>query len=120
MIAVNHITLTELEWVGVLICIREEIPSKLLADHKLPHDIEGVFVESNLRKNWLLSVSHHRLSQSDDEYFFHQVKKIIDIYSKFYDRYTLIGALVRALFFCNYLLKWTEKILLRILNVLKV
>ena len=50
MIAVNHITLTELEWVGVLICIREEIPSKLLADHKLPHDIEGIFVKSNLRK----------------------------------------------------------------------
>ena len=35
---------------GVLIYIREDIPSKLLADHKLPHDIEGIFVELNLRK----------------------------------------------------------------------
>ena len=26
----------------VLIYIREDIPSKLLADHKLPHDIEGI------------------------------------------------------------------------------
>ena len=25
---------------GVLIYIREDIPSKLLADHKLPHEIE--------------------------------------------------------------------------------
>ena len=35
---------------GVLIYIPEDIPSKLLADHKLPHDIEGIFVELNLRK----------------------------------------------------------------------
>ena len=39
---------------GVLIYIREDIPSKLLADHKLPHDTEGIFVELNLRKKkWL-------------------------------------------------------------------
>ena len=25
---------------GVLVYIREDIPSKLLADHKLPHEIE--------------------------------------------------------------------------------
>ena len=39
----------------VLPYIREDIPSKLLADHKLPHDIEGIFVELNLKKKkWLL------------------------------------------------------------------
>ena len=56
---------------GVLIYIREDIPSKLLADHKLPHDIEGIFVELNLRKKkWLLFGSYHPPSQSD-AYFFH-------------------------------------------------
>ena len=48
---------------GVLIYIREDIPSKLLADHKLPHDIEGIFVELNLRKKkWLLFGSYHPLA----------------------------------------------------------
>ena len=75
---------------GVLIYIREDIPSKLLADHKLPHDIEGIFVELNLRKKkWLLFGSYHPPSQSD-EYFFHQVKKGIDMYNKFYERFLLI------------------------------
>ena len=36
---------------GVLLYIREDIPSKLLADHKLPHDIEGVKSE---KKKWSL------------------------------------------------------------------
>ena len=76
---------------GVLIYIREDIPSKLLADHKLPHDIEGIFVELNLRKKkWLLFGSYHPPSQSD-EYFFHQVKKGLDMCSKFYERFMLIG-----------------------------
>ena len=35
---------------GILIFIGEDIPSQLLADHKLPHDTEGIFVELNLRK----------------------------------------------------------------------
>ena len=67
---------------GVLIYIREDIPSKLLAD-KLRHDIEGIFVELNLRKKkWLLFGWYHPPSQSD-EYFFHQVKKGLDMNSKF-------------------------------------
>ena len=40
---------------GVLIYIREEIPSKLLGDHKLPHDNEGIFVELNLRKKEVIT-----------------------------------------------------------------
>ena len=35
---------------GVLIYVREDIPSKPLTDHKLPYDIEGIFVELNMRK----------------------------------------------------------------------
>ena len=76
---------------GVLIYIWEDIPRKPLADHKLTHDIEGIFVELNLRKKkWLLFGSYHPPSQSD-EYFFHQVKKGLDMYSKFYEGFMLIG-----------------------------
>ena len=52
--------------VDVLIYVRKDIPSKPLTDHKLSHDIEGIFVELNLRKNkWLLFGSYHPPSQSD-------------------------------------------------------
>ena len=88
MVIVNRIVLTETEMGGgVLIYIWEDTPSKLLEDHNLPHDIEGNFVELNLRKKkWLLFGLYHPPSQSD-EYFFHQVKKALDMYSKFYERY---------------------------------
>ena len=70
--------------VDVLIYVRKDIPSKPLTDHKLSHDIEGIFVELNLRKNkWLLFGSYHPPSQSD-EYFFNHVKNGLDICSKFY------------------------------------
>ena len=75
----------------VLIYIPEDIASKPLTDHKLPHDIEGIFVELNLRKNnWLLFGSYHPPSQSD-KYFFNHVQNGLDIYSKFYNKYMLIG-----------------------------
>ena len=43
---------------GVLIYVREDIPCKKLTKHILPDDIEGIFVEINLRKTkWLLFIS---------------------------------------------------------------
>ena len=47
--------------VGFLIYVREDTPKKpLLTNQKLPHDIEEIFVELNLRKNkWLLFGSYH-------------------------------------------------------------
>ena len=39
---------------GVLICVREDLPCKQLTKHILPDDIEGIFVEINLRKSkWI-------------------------------------------------------------------
>ena len=75
----------------ILIYVREDIPSKPFKEHKIPHDIEGIFFQLNLRKNkWLLFGSYHPPSQSD-EYFFNHVQNGLDIYSKFYDKYVLIG-----------------------------
>ena len=40
---------------GVLIYVREDIPSKELKKHIFPDDIEGIFIEVNLRKiKWLM------------------------------------------------------------------
>ena len=45
---------------GVLIYVREDMPCKQLTKHKLRDDIEGIFVEINLRKvKWLLFGCYH-------------------------------------------------------------
>ena len=55
---------------GILIYIREDIPSRLLTSHDFPYDIEGLFVGINLCKTkWLLFGTYHPPSQND-KYFF--------------------------------------------------
>ena len=95
--------------VGFLIYVREDTPKKpLLTNQKLPHDIEEIFVELNLRKNkWLLFGSYHPLSQSD-EYLLNRVKDGLDSYRKVYDKYMLIGDFTQRSqkrVFCNFFLK---------------
>ena len=54
---------------GILIYVREDIPSKKLSKHTFPNDIEGIFVEINLRKTKILLFgSYHPPSQSDNYY----------------------------------------------------
>ena len=75
---------------GVLVYIREDIPSKQLNCHIFPEDIEGIFVEINLRKTkWLLFGSYHPPSQSD-QYYFDCVGRSIDKYSN-WDNFLLAG-----------------------------
>ena len=51
---------------GGMIYIREDIPSKQLDKHVFPYDMEGLFVELNLRKcKWLLFVTYHPPFQAD-------------------------------------------------------
>ena len=76
---------------GILIYVREDIPSKKLIKHTFPSDIEGIFVEINLRKTkWLLFGSYHPPSQKD-EYYFQSVGRGLDIYNEFYEKFLLIG-----------------------------
>ena len=63
---------------GVLIYVREDIPSKQLNIHVFP---EGIFVEINLRQaKWLLFGSYHPPSQSE-QYYFDYVGRALDMYS---------------------------------------
>ena len=49
---------------GVMIYIREDIPSKLLDKHVFLYDMEGLFVELNFRKcKWLFFGTYHPLSR---------------------------------------------------------
>lgn len=76
---------------GILIYVREDIPSKELKKHNLPNDIEGIFVEINLRKTkWLIFGTYHPPKQSDD-YYFKQVGNSLDLYCQNYEKFLLIG-----------------------------
>ena len=66
---------------GVLIYVREDIPSKELLNHIFPEDIEGIFVEINLiKKKWLLFGTYHPPSQKES-YYFDSVAKALDKFS---------------------------------------
>ena len=74
---------------GVIIYVREDIPSKILEKHKLPQDVEGMFVELNFRKiKWLLFGTYHPPSQND-QYYFEALNKALDCSSS-YGRIILI------------------------------
>ena len=76
---------------GILIYIREDIPSKLLDGYKFPDDIEGLFLEINLKNTkWRLFGSYHPPSQ-DDKFYFDKVSRAIDIYSNLFDKFVLLG-----------------------------
>ena len=75
---------------GVIIYVREDIPSKILTKHVLPTDIEALFIELNFRKcKWLLSGIYHPPSQSD-QYFFDRLDNALDVYSN-YENILLVG-----------------------------
>ena len=75
---------------GVFIYVREDIPSRELKIHNTPEDIESIFIEINLIKTkWLFCGCYHPPSQSD-QYFFGNIGKTLDKYSKHYDKFMLI------------------------------
>ncbi len=74
---------------GILIYVRDGIPSKELNEHNFPEDIEGIFVELNFRKSkCLLMGSYHPPNQRDD-YYFDRVSNSLDIYAPKYDTFLL-------------------------------
>ena len=81
---------------GILIYVREDIPSKLLSKHNFTQYVEGLFVEINLRKTKLLLFGGYRsehpkygLSKSD---FLEQLRFGLDKYSS-YEKILIAGDL---------------------------
>ena len=75
---------------GVIIYVRENIPSKILTKHALPTVIEALFIELNFRKcKWLLSGIYHPPSQCD-QYFFDKLDNTLYVYSN-YENILLVG-----------------------------
>ena len=75
---------------GIMIFIRDDIPSRVLTRHIFPDDIKGLFIELNFRKaKWLLFGTYHPKIQSDS-YYFNNLNKALDLYSH-YDKKLLVG-----------------------------
>ena len=76
---------------GVFIYVREDIPSRESKIHNTPEDIEIILIEVNLIKTrWLFCGCYHPPSQSD-QYFFENIGKAHDKYSKHYYKFMLVG-----------------------------
>ena len=57
---------------GVMIFVREELPSKQLCVHTLPNDIEALIIEINLRKTKFLLLGGYRPPSQSQNYFLMQ------------------------------------------------
>ena len=76
---------------GVIIYIREDIPSKQINNFKIHDDIENIFIEVNLYKTkWLMCGCYHPPNQND-QYFYNNLGNALDKYSQDYERFLLIG-----------------------------
>ena len=76
---------------GVFIYVREDIPSRESKIHNTPEDIEIILIEVNLIKTrWLFCGCYHPPSQSD-QFFFENIGKAHDKYSKHYDKFMFVG-----------------------------
>ena len=79
---------------GIIIYVKENIPSRILNKHNFSKNIEGLFIEINLRKTKLLLFggyrSEHNIYGTKIKDFFHELALSIDTY-KNYDKFLLSG-----------------------------
>ena len=76
---------------GLLIYVRSDIPCKQLKNHEFSDNIEGIFIEINFRKSkWLLLGTYHPPSQNDN-FYFDNIGRALNIYTQTYDKFLLAG-----------------------------
>ena len=76
---------------GLLLYVNENIPSRKLTEHTLPDDIEILCVEVNLRKQKWVLIGIYRPPKMNEAYFLDHLSRVIDLYSKKYDRIVIMG-----------------------------
>ena len=75
----------------ILIYVRTDIPCKLLENHLFCENIQGIFLEINFRKSkWLLLGTYHPPNQND-QFYFSNIGRALDIYTQKYDKMLLVG-----------------------------
>ena len=76
---------------GLLLYVNENIPSRKLNAHSVPADIEIICVELNLRKQKWIIIGIYRPPKMNEKYFYDQLSRVVDLYSKTYDRVVIMG-----------------------------
>ena len=76
---------------GLLLYVNENIPSRKLNAHSVPADIEIICVELNLRKQKWIIIGIYRPPKMNEKYFYDQLSRVVDLYSKTYDRIVIMG-----------------------------
>ena len=77
---------------GILLYVRDDIPSQLLTDYKMKNILELFFVEVNIRKKWLLDCFYNPHKSNISNHLHHLIKGL-DIYLKSYDNILIMGDL---------------------------
>ena len=76
---------------GLLMFVNDNIPSRILNAHVIPGDIEILCVEINLKKQKWVIIGIYRPPNMNEMYFFDNLCRVIDYYSKGYDRVMIMG-----------------------------
>ena len=61
--------------------------------NRFPDDIEGLFLDVNLRKTKMLLFATHHPPRQHDKYYFQCIGNALDVYSPKYEKYVLVGDL---------------------------
>ena len=76
---------------GLIIYIREDIPSRLLTEYKSPENVECLFVETNIRrKKWLLCYSYNPHKNNVSNHL-HHLNKGLNVYLKYHYNLLILG-----------------------------
>ena len=67
--------------VGVLLYLREDLACRELKSDNLPNDVEGIFIELNIRKAKYLLFSIYDSPAHSDDYYFSHVSNCLDAFS---------------------------------------
>ena len=76
---------------GILIYVRQDIPSNQLKKHTFAANIEGIFIEINLRKSKLLLLGTYHPPTQDKKFYFENIGRALDYYSQKYEKILLAG-----------------------------
>ena len=76
---------------GIIVYVREDIPSRELNSFKIDEGVEGMFIEINLRKSkWLVLATYKPPDHSKEQYF-DFIRNSLDFYSEKYKNIILMG-----------------------------
>ena len=76
---------------GILVFIKEHIPSKLLNKLKIPSNLQILPIEINLRKTKWLILPIYKPPSTTESYFLEHMNRIIEYYTSEYDNILTLG-----------------------------